>query len=71
MGSYRRYADASSKLTIGEWQLIRQLRDVMRKMDGKPYQVSVVVDGRGTFMKAAVIEDSSGEEIPGLQGCRR
>lgn len=30
-------------LTLGEIQLIRQLRDVMSKMNGKPYQVSVLV----------------------------
>ncbi len=33
-------------LTLGEEKLIRQLRDIMNKMDTKPYQVSVlVVDG--------------------------
>ncbi len=34
------------QITPGETQLIRQLRDIMGKMDDKPYQVSVlVVDG--------------------------
>ena len=35
----------AGELTAGERQLIRQLRDVMGKMNGKPYQVSVLVDG--------------------------
>lgn len=43
MNRDRRKNGRDMELTAGERQLIRQLRDVMGKMDGKPYQVSVVV----------------------------
>ena len=43
MKDRRREDGREMELTAGERQLIRQLRDVMGKMGGKPYQVSVVV----------------------------
>ncbi len=32
-------------LTRGEWQLVSQIRDIMTRMNGDPFQVSVLVVG--------------------------